>query len=711
MRRLTRAIIILLLLALAVAPYARPGEAEEQLLIRVYPTPVGYRVEFDRPVGEIAGVYVGGNYYKYKTYSNGTLWVMYGFDELLTKQYGRVAVKPVEIYRPFQYLALQFPGRNTLLLVSTLNGLFYSSQYRLVWGGYTTSTPRDGDLVISNTIDATVKERVTYIVGITSDKDKITVRLPNLTVTMNVFQLLNLSSSCIAFYDNPRMPFVGGILPSRLCTGNYVPVYRYQYQGVNLTVAVKITVGGKPVFVVFREVDVDTLKNLGFISPVTRVSSQHLAKVRAAGHIYFYRDGVLHPVPVKTVLDATTVEGGKHTCYFPPRYNITFQMLWEKRLEGNISRYELLPGELILFTRPNSNSTYACVGSLDYLDVTFPTVSTPTIKQFHTPVIVKSSKEIVVMSSDGRAFHGKEIVIPYSVYRKNTLIYITSNPQRIRFEARSIFYTPNFWVALFLSAVIARLILSKPDTGDFTVKIILSSYMPDPPKPAPKDVVEERVKQYIHRHGYCPYKRELLMDGVFLPIEPGEKPGDRVLVCPFKVNRRAEYIFRRVGEMMENGFWAVRRDIEKRTSYAYTLIGGKALVLFLYKQEFEKTPEKLVKRAIYTAYRTKVILPYHKEYVGLAIIAEPEVAEQVKEYLAVNGIVDVDGDVEKWALLNPTNLFASESESIGTIIEFMNTAIPRIIVVSKPHEVVEALAPIVVRHYKEYVRVFRRGGP
>jgi hypothetical protein len=707
----TLVMLLLLLLVISITPVTIVN-AQRYRTVGAYiiPAPVGYMYILSHPVGDIVGVYIGKEYKMYYARTTQTSRFFYDtiVDAVLTKS-GRYTLDRIFFNESIPIIGVNLPGKNDLVLLSR-NGYVYTSTHRIIYGTYRTTglKPQDGDILITNVIDLTVKKKVAYIVPVKRGQDTVTIITSQYRKTERIADLLGVQETCLAFISHPprNFPWYGGLIPSPVCTKHAGGVIKSVYNGQPLYTVFSTSIGRHLVYVAFADPTTALLLRMGLLIPLQTYPSVHVVRTTLDNmYIYYSLSPYSKPVMVKVLngIDSTVTTDNKRACILPTNSKIIFYLGW-RNLPENTSQINLEPGEIVVYTVKGSNEYYICRGSMDFLETTTPSLTLPSIEQLHEPIGVSSSKTAFIMLGNGKYYYGKKITIPYNVYEGNSVWLLSSKPRIIRITAQAIWSTPFFWLSLLLGILFMALILQKPKSYPRKIEIVWDISTPPPLEFSDKKTIMKKVSQFIDIFGVCPNDIELAERGVLLPAGD-EKPTDEIIVCNFKTNIATEKILREVVKTANSGFWAFKRR-GRSYGYLYTIIGDTLIVLYLYKQEFEKEPHELLLNALKSAIRTYIGIPLHTKYHGLIIVATPDVGKKLRDELLKAGVIDEYGRVADIGGYLSIKYPDMDEKFRNRLIEFIKERIPLILVVTGDmRPLITILGEIASQYYEEYLKM------
>jgi len=718
------ALSMLSILALAaLAPLGARGEAVVGAVIVL--APVGYIYVLERPVGDVVGVYVGGSYepYKARTGDTSKLFHLTELEAVLTPG-GVYRLNLIRLGAAYPVVGVNLPGGDDLVLL-TVNGLLYTSPYHIFLAeNYPPPwwAPTDRDVVVGHVIDLRVERGVSYIVPVAGPNTRVTVVTRERAETVSVVSLLGLPSGCLVFVNPSKgFPWYGGLLPSPPCMEGVTGIVKDVYNEQPLyTIFVK-AVEGRPVLFAFSDVTSALLARLGFLSPIGSDPSVHVVRTALDGaNLYFIGNPLLLPVKVEVVnaVDSTVLVGEERFCVLPSDAEVLLYLGWGLPSSKPL-RTKLEPGEVILYRLASSNQTYICRGDLSFLDAPPPSIVQPSIKQLRQPAGFSSGVPVLVMLGNGKFYYGTKFSIPYSDYDGNVVFVLSMHPYVVNVEPASLWSMPVFWISLLLFALFAAMLIQRPRAQPRKLQIVWDIATPPPLEFADRETVARKVSQFIDIHGVCPDDVELAEMGALLPAE-GEKPTDEVVVCNFKTNPETEKLLRRVVRVANDGFWAFKRR-GRNYGFLYTLVGDTLITFYLYKQENEKTPARLLLNAIRSAMRTYIGVPLYTQYHGLIIVAEPGMARAAREEFVRAGVINEDWgvvDIRGYLSVKLQRVVESlkggdreEREArlkrlLDRVVEFAKAKIPLIVIVGDDVRVlIEVLGEVASRYYEEYLKV------
>jgi len=697
-----RALALLLLTVLVLAPSA--AQTERFAAATAYPMPYGYlHVFHDEPIGQVVGVYIGSTYREWRadTTATGALAYSQVLEQVLTTG-GRVSLRAATPEYPVDVVAVDVPGEHDIL-ATTKNGVFYLSRYDI----YYVDAPSDGyTTIIIDPPVINLDRHVTYILSVADPNAWVTVESGSARIQMKISDLAGVDDSCIATVQSPSpaFPWTGGLLPSPVCTRNVKPLVTAEYNGQPLYPAFSVDVNGSASLVlVFSEVTVDTLEEVGYIVRVSKSPYLHVTQVQVDSfNVYFRYLGdnvVLHRVEKVSAVDATVVVNETRYCVPPVDAEVQLSLVWDP---GRSLQGRMLPGELILYDA--GGSVYMCRGDMEFL-YTMPSVTIPTIREFREPLSVVAAAPTVLLLGNGKVYSGTRFTVPYEDYSANSVVVVTAEPFMLYVAPRSIAETPFFWLSIMLSVLFGALILQRPRNPTKTVRVVWDIATPPPLDFPSKDEVATTVKHYIDAYGVCPDDVDLALRRAILPWR-GEKPTDSIIVCNFKTNHATERLLRDAVAHMLRGFWAFKRR-GRSHGFAYTLVGDTMLVAYVYKQEDEERPEQVLLSALKKAMKTYIGIPLHRKTVGMIIVAEPRMARTLRRELMDAGVITGQYTLANLSGYLSVKFPELDEDERNRIVEF-SRQVPMLLVVGDTLlPIVDHLGEVASVEYEAYLK--RRG--
>ena len=653
MRYVVLTLLVLALFAPIAGISAYSSEMKNiKLVAELLPAPVGYSYTFSKPYpSRIIGYRTAGGYYtpySAEIKDTGTLILVNDKPVISTVVHseGSSSVKIVNPENQYEAYGIDIPDSSKDLIIYG-GGYLYTSMYDLYIDqappSETNSEHTKVAVIFENRVD--MRYNGTKILAITHPYSTITLTSKDGSkITMKLSDLIGVSDSCVAWFQNtkPEFPWTGGIVLSPSCTGNIDIVKTVTYDERPFATVFKVRSHyGLIEYVIMGEPTADVLVTAGILSPVSTNSKIHLVTDVNLKDTYLYLSslpgGRVMKESVVKAEDATQeLSNGKRVCTLPSDSNIVYRILWKSRtLKGTVY---LEPGEFILFSY--QGKYYYCSGALDWL--TFggvPLSKYPKYREITHPIYFYNNKDkpFLILLSNGEVYYGYKVTLPYSDYENNRVFIVTGTlVRRFSFTPTSIFLSSFFILGVLIVGVIGSMVVfSRGRESLEKIKIIMDIPYPKSMTVASEEVLHEVARKHIDTFGVCPTDIDVAYyHNVIPPIKPDVKPDETVLICPFKTNTRTEIILREINHVLYHSFWALKR-VGRSHGYIYTILGEEMPYMYFYKQEDETKPEHVIVNAIVKASKIDIQTAFFLRSLGLFIVAEPEMAEKLREELKI----------------------------------------------------------------------------
>jgi len=731
-------VILLLLFIFTSIVHAAP---QTEVLVEIYPAPIGYIMYLNKPHPTIIRGYrdTTGNFVPYRAdlSNSDTLFVpyyAYGITTLISES----ATANVKIVKSVNSLSGYKIVSDTVSMVVFSGSELYISNYEI----YLDSEPyktydwltrqrvlilRTGTLNVRDILNE-------YKVGLVIDTQESNVNLIDengVSRTVKLTDILGVPSGCFVQFDSDTVRafgWIGGIAQTPTCTENIKPIKTYVYKDNPYAVVFSAnTRYGRIDYVIMKYVTVSTLLDLNILSRAEYGRALHITLDVDPNLEYVYtgvpQSKLLVMLQKVYAKDITTVtRSGENTRYLCPisqNAELIYSLTW-RPINTSSSSIEMMPGEVLLFKTGGQNQTYLCHGDLSWIkNYGSPVVKGSGFVELKYPVQILSLNNfpVLVIMSNGKVYLSTNVLIDYDEFSKNT-VFVYSNGMLITATVTqtSIFTSPFFILGLLLIVLFVGVVYTniKPSKRREKIKIILNFPKPTPMSLASSEAVKEVSKKHIILFGVCPDILDIVIYHNILPPIPDDVSAtDNVIICPFNTNAKTEETLRKLAKVLNGVLWGISRE-RKSSGYIYTILGNSLMYMYFYKHEGEVVEEAIV-NAVKEAMKVKVQTPYYLMPLGILIVTTDDNYRRFKEEINFMKLITRNNpDVKGFDIA--TYITARKIVLKGNITpkemqNFINEKVPEILVVSESTipELLEYLEEKLVGYAELYYKLQRHG--